>query len=425
MPGDLLSSKVVVVEEEPRVRGIPSLPTSIAAAVGIAERGPVSEPVLCSSFEEYRARFGGFTANADLPLAAMGFFENGGSQLWCVRVVHHTDVADPTTATALRAAGFLTAGGGPTPAVVTGSLPGPFALEPGAKLVLAVDGGVDQEATVLATAASLLTGAPGPYALADGQTLLVRFDSNFTQQVTFAAADFADITTATDKEVAAVFNESLLGAKAKAEGGQVRLTSDTLGTSSKAEVLGGTAAVALGFPAAPSVGTGNVASARSTSIAEVIALASALVGALPSATPTGVLSLRTVGSGVTSTLQVRPGTAAAFGLDTDLHKGAASGAANAVRVEGKDPGAYSNRLEVEVRAPVSGEPGTFDLVILEDGSFRERFPGLRMAPDADRYVERVDNGLGIDNEVQGTPITICRGQRTPWSEIWPDLRFLS
>jgi 4-amino-4-deoxy-L-arabinose transferase-like glycosyltransferase len=39
--------------------------------------------------------------------------------------------------------------------------------------------------------------------------------------------------------------------------------------------------------------------------------------------------------------------------------------------------------------------------------------------------ERVDNGLGIDNEVQGTPITICRGQRTPWSEIWPDLRFLS
>ena len=213
MPGDLLSSKVVVVEEEPRVRGIPSLPTSIAAAVGIAERGPVSEPVLCSSFEEYRARFGGFTANADLPLAAMGFFENGGSQLWCVRVVHHTDVADPTTATALRAAGFLTAGGGPTPAVVTGSLPGPFALEPGAKLVLAVDGGVDQEATVLATAASLLTGAPGPYALADGQTLLVRFDSNFTQQVTFAAADFADITTATDKEVAAVFNESLLGAK--------------------------------------------------------------------------------------------------------------------------------------------------------------------------------------------------------------------
>lgn len=39
--------------------------------------------------------------------------------------------------------------------------------------------------------------------------------------------------------------------------------------------------------------------------------------------------------------------------------------------------------------------------------------------------ERVDNGLGIDNEVQGTPITICRGQRTPWAEIWPDLRFLA
>jgi hypothetical protein len=40
-------------------------------------------------------------------------------------------------------------------------------------------------------------------------------------------------------------------------------------------------------------------------------------------------------------------------------------------------------------------------------------------------VDHVDNGLGVDNEVQGQPIVICRGQRTPWSEIWPDLRFLA
>jgi hypothetical protein len=40
-------------------------------------------------------------------------------------------------------------------------------------------------------------------------------------------------------------------------------------------------------------------------------------------------------------------------------------------------------------------------------------------------VARVDNGLGVDNEVQGEPIVVCRGQRTRWSEIWPTLRFLS
>ena len=38
MSGQLLSSKVVVVEEEPKVRGVPGLPTSVAGMVGITER---------------------------------------------------------------------------------------------------------------------------------------------------------------------------------------------------------------------------------------------------------------------------------------------------------------------------------------------------------------------------------------------------
>ena len=101
MSGQLLSSKVVIVEEEPRVRGIPSAPTSVAGAVGLTERGPVGKAVLCSSFDEYQDRFGGFTPDSDLVLAAMGFFENGGSQLWVVRTVHYTDPSDPLTATAV------------------------------------------------------------------------------------------------------------------------------------------------------------------------------------------------------------------------------------------------------------------------------------------------------------------------------------
>jgi len=105
--GQLLSSKVVIVEEEPTVRGIPSIPTSGAGAVGITERGPIGEAVLCSSFDEYEAKFGGFTPDSDLALAVMGFFENGGSQLWVVRTAHYTNIADPSTITAVRAAGFL------------------------------------------------------------------------------------------------------------------------------------------------------------------------------------------------------------------------------------------------------------------------------------------------------------------------------
>ena len=57
MSGQLLASKVVVVEEEPKVRGIPGLPTAVAGMVGITERGPIDRAVLCSSFEEFQDRF--------------------------------------------------------------------------------------------------------------------------------------------------------------------------------------------------------------------------------------------------------------------------------------------------------------------------------------------------------------------------------
>ncbi|WP_345431711.1 ArnT family glycosyltransferase [Actinoallomurus vinaceus] len=38
---------------------------------------------------------------------------------------------------------------------------------------------------------------------------------------------------------------------------------------------------------------------------------------------------------------------------------------------------------------------------------------------------RVDNGVRIDNEEQGQPIWICRGQRVPWDRLWPQLKRLA
>jgi 4-amino-4-deoxy-L-arabinose transferase-like glycosyltransferase len=40
-------------------------------------------------------------------------------------------------------------------------------------------------------------------------------------------------------------------------------------------------------------------------------------------------------------------------------------------------------------------------------------------------VATVDNGLDVDNEVQGVPIVVCRGLRTTWSQTWREMRFLS
>jgi hypothetical protein len=37
----------------------------------------------------------------------------------------------------------------------------------------------------------------------------------------------------------------------------------------------------------------------------------------------------------------------------------------------------------------------------------------------------IDNGVGVRNEEQGAPVTLCRGRRVPWRQAWPRLRKLS
>jgi hypothetical protein len=37
-------------------------------------------------------------------------------------------------------------------------------------------------------------------------------------------------------------------------------------------------------------------------------------------------------------------------------------------------------------------------------------------------VGRVDNGVGVDNEEQGTEISLCTGTTEPWASLWPRLR---
>ena len=83
--------------------------TDVAAFVGYTERGPLfprasadasgSRPgpedfaVRLTSWDEYRAIFGGITPHALLPLAVRGFFENDGTTCYVARVaaVNHAD----------------------------------------------------------------------------------------------------------------------------------------------------------------------------------------------------------------------------------------------------------------------------------------------------------------------------------------------
>ena len=58
-------------------------------------------------------------------------------------------------------------------------------------------------------------------------------------------------------------------------------------------------------------------------------------------------------------------------------------------------------------------------------AIRFRLPQLREHFVECEQVATVDNGYDIDNEVQGTPISVCRGLRRPWPETWDALRRFS
>lgn len=77
----------VYVEEVPSgVRPIAAASTSVAAFIGVAERGPVSEAVKVFNFTEYQNRYGGFLPGSFLSHAVYQFFNNGGTQCYIVRV---------------------------------------------------------------------------------------------------------------------------------------------------------------------------------------------------------------------------------------------------------------------------------------------------------------------------------------------------
>jgi uncharacterized protein len=65
---------------------IAGVPTSIAAFVGAAARGPRNKPVRIGSFAEYERVFGGLHPRRPLSYVVRHFFDNGGRQAHVVRV---------------------------------------------------------------------------------------------------------------------------------------------------------------------------------------------------------------------------------------------------------------------------------------------------------------------------------------------------
>ena len=396
MSAELLASKVVIQEEEPRIRTILGVPTSVAACVGITEKGPIGVATLTTSFAEWRKIFGGDIAAGMATQAVRGFFENGGQVLYFVRTVHYTNIAVPATKTSVAGSLDLnTAVAAATRGIVLGTVVGPFDFVPGGTLLVAIDGGGAATATFNAARASVTAGNPPTYALVTGQTLTVQIDGGATQTIAFLTAEFVDIANATAAEVIAVINAKLSGGYADLNAGSPRINSDLQGTDSGVQVTGGTANTALGFATSLVSGTGNVADIDLVTVAEVktvveLAVANSLVTNVG-----GAVQITANGNppGVTSSVQVQAASTldTVIGVDNAVHTGGSGAAAPALTVAGAYDGSYSDDITILITAATSGEAARFNFVVLVDGVIVERFPNVTMDDTDDNYIETVVN----------------------------------
>ena len=96
----VLSYPGVYIEELPSaVRTITGVPTSIAAFVGRAWKGPVDQPITVNSLADYERTFGGLWVGSSMSYAIAQFFANGGGQAIVVRVVNRTEAVGTAATT--------------------------------------------------------------------------------------------------------------------------------------------------------------------------------------------------------------------------------------------------------------------------------------------------------------------------------------
>ncbi|MFE5871568.1 phage tail sheath family protein [Streptomyces roseifaciens] len=87
MPVPITYPGVYIDEVKSSVRTITGVPTSIAAFVGWAPRGPDDRPVHITSWADYEQQFGGLHQDSAMSYAVEQFYRNGGAEAEIVRVV--------------------------------------------------------------------------------------------------------------------------------------------------------------------------------------------------------------------------------------------------------------------------------------------------------------------------------------------------
>lgn len=106
MPGNEALLVPGVYTFEKPMGGEPLQPAGSAAyaPIGTAEWGPMNKATLITSWPEFVRTFGSDMSNGYLAMGVRDFFRMGGQRAWVVRTAHYTDITDPATVTAEKAA---------------------------------------------------------------------------------------------------------------------------------------------------------------------------------------------------------------------------------------------------------------------------------------------------------------------------------
>jgi len=82
---------IEVIEGEKGARVIEGIFPSIAAVVGITEKGKIGEPILVTSYPDFVNKFGTKVGYSYTPFSVQHFFDNGGTMLYVVRTCHYSE----------------------------------------------------------------------------------------------------------------------------------------------------------------------------------------------------------------------------------------------------------------------------------------------------------------------------------------------
>jgi hypothetical protein len=361
---------------------------------GVTLWGEINKPSIVVDFDDYFEKHRGYMLSYETPVQVRQFFLGGGRKAIVVRIVHCSSLGAPVSA-AKASRDLLTAAVAPSGGFALGTVIGPFALQNGDTLIGKVDGNAGQEtATIVATKALVESTNAETYGLADGNTLLVKINGGAVQTIAFNTAEFASIAAATAEEVAAVINAELVGGSAQATSGGTKVTiySDTLGTSSKVQVTGGTGNGALGFITVEQVTVGNnVANAASVAVSELKTIIEAawVYGAgVTVSNSGGAVKILSNTTGPLSSVQVVAASTAddELGLDNAVHSGSTGAAVNTLKLRGKyEGGTVGNAITADVTNATDGIAEHFDVVVYISGARDKAITNLTMDATSPNY----------------------------------------